>query len=65
MTDGTGKRRCEERGLVLVICGAILVASLYLEKEVRNDEEEGQQLATSPGVVTRAGFVARAVLPFE
>jgi hypothetical protein len=33
---------------------------LYLEQEVRNDEEDGQQLATSPGVVARPGFVARA-----
>ena len=43
------------------MCGTVLVASsLYLEQEVRTDEGEGQQVATSTGVVTRPGLVARA-----
>ena len=42
------------------MCGTILVVSLYLEQEVRIDEEEGQQLAAGTGVVTRPGLVARA-----
>jgi hypothetical protein len=33
---------------------------MYLEQEVRNDEGEGQQVATSTGVVARPGLVARA-----
>src|SRR5215218_6712508 len=37
-----------------------LSASLYLEWEVRTDEEEDRQLAPSPGVVARPGFVAWA-----
>ena len=35
-------------------------ATLYLEWEVKADEEEDIQLATSLGVVTRPGFLARA-----
>jgi hypothetical protein len=46
---------------VLVMCGTILGAqSLYLEQEVRNDEERGRQLAAGAGVVARPGLVARA-----
>src|SRR5918998_6867926 len=50
----------QERGLILVMCGTILVVSMYLEQEVRTDEGEGQQLAAGTGVVARPGFVARA-----
>jgi hypothetical protein len=58
---GEGGESCpQERGPALVICGTMLIVSLYLEQEVRNDEEEGQQLAASLGVVARPGFVARA-----
>ena len=49
-----------EHGLTLVMCGTILVVSMYLEQEVRTDEEEGQQVAAGAGVVTRPGLVARA-----
>jgi PDZ domain-containing secreted protein len=43
------------------MCGTILIApSLYLEQEVRIDEQEGQQLAAGTGVVARPGFVGRA-----
>src|SRR5919112_4847407 len=59
VTDGAGESR-QERGPALVICGTMLIVSLYLEQEVRNDEEEGRQLAASLGVVARPGFVARA-----
>lgn len=45
---------------MLVMCDTMLIVSLYLEQEVRTDEEEGRQLATNPGVVARPGFVARA-----
>ncbi len=41
--------------------GTSLVApSLYLEQEVRTDEQEDRQLAAGTGVVARPGFVARA-----
>ena len=50
----------QERGFVLVMCGTILVALLYLEQEVRTDEGEGRHLAAGAGVVTRPGLVARA-----
>jgi hypothetical protein len=51
----------QERGLVLVIEGTILVAPpLYLEREVRTDVQEGRQLAAGTGVVARPAFVARA-----
>ena len=49
-----------EHGLTLVMCGTILVVSMYLEQEVRTDEGEGQQVAAGAGVVTRLGLVARA-----
>ncbi len=54
------RRSRQEHRLTLVMCGTILVAPLYLEQEVRIDEEEGQQLAAGTGVVARPGFVARA-----
>jgi hypothetical protein len=37
-----------------------LSTSLYLEWEVRADEEEDRRLASSLGVEARPGFVARA-----
>ena len=60
MTGRAGESRHQERDPALVMCGTILVASLYLEQEVRDEEEEGRQLAASTGVVARPGFVARA-----
>src|SRR3712207_2282282 len=42
------------------MCDTILVASLYLEQEVRTDEGEGRHLAAGIGVVARPGLVARA-----
>jgi hypothetical protein len=60
MTGGASESRLQERGLVLVICGIMLIVSLYLEQEVRDDEEEGQQLAAGTGVVARPRLVARA-----
>jgi hypothetical protein len=42
------------------MCDTILVISLYLEQEVRIDEEEGHQLAAGTGVMARPAFVARA-----
>jgi hypothetical protein len=60
MTGGVGESRHQQSGPVLVMCDTILIVSLYLEWEVRNDEEEGRQLAASAGVVARPGFVARA-----
>ena len=42
-----------------VMCATILFVSLYLEQEVRTDEEEDRQLATSTGAMARPGFVAR------
>ena len=53
-------RRLQERSLVLVMCDTMLVAPLYLEQEVRTDEEGGRQLAAGTGVVARPGLVARA-----
>src|SRR5215210_6579944 len=36
------RRRCQqEHSLTLVMCGTILVVSMYLEQEVRTDEQEG------------------------
>ena len=42
------------------MCDTMLVISLYLEQEVRIDEEEGRQLAAGTGVMARPAFVARA-----
>jgi hypothetical protein len=39
------------------MCDTILVISLYLEQEVRIDEQEGQQLAAGTGVVARPGLL--------
>jgi len=58
--DGSRESRHQEGGSALVMCGTMLAASLYLEQEVRNDEQEDRQLAASTGVVARSGLVARA-----
>jgi hypothetical protein len=45
---------------MLVMRDTIVMESLYLSWEVRNDEEATPQLAASTGVMARPGFVARA-----
>ena len=38
----------------------LTTSSLYLEQEVRTDEQKDRQLAASTGVVARPAFVVRA-----
>lgn len=54
------RRKAQKRHPVLVTRATILPVTLYLEKEVRTDEEEDPHLAANTGVVTRPGFAARA-----
>jgi hypothetical protein len=43
----------------MIACNTILIARLFLERTVRNFEEQSQQLAADAGIVARPGPVHR------